>query len=451
MTRSTTRDATQRVLTSLSRGSFEKNDDTKLFPEVDIEMLADEKKTKVERFQEYGITSYPKKPSQGQGGEGQGGGNSSQDGGGAGGDSSQRQEKPAEILLSFLGAERTHAVIFRVDDRRFRLRNFDEGEMAVYDDQQQKVHIQRQRIYTRSQYKIEQRVIKDEPQEDGHGSSEKASRDQKKDASKRLSTMVMDKDTITIERTKPKDNGGGGGGGNGQSTSSGGEGLFQPGDVGGQQQQGQQQAKEPEVLKLTQIKCTETTISIETFKEDKPNTWAILDQGQDLPTITIATNRNSPDDTSKTCTWMILKDDQSNPTVTLATNIQQADDPSKTRTWVVLKDDQDTPVITIGINKDADQTQPKVWIELREEDNNERVTVAAKKKVQLQTPETGDPNTAVLCDDDKEKVLLGDLTANTPVAMRGSIDSKGHRIVAHVSPKVLVPEGAGGGGSGGNS
>jgi hypothetical protein len=163
---------------------------------------------------------------------------------------------------------------------------------------------------------------------------------------------------------------------------------------------------------------------------------------------------------------MILKDDESNPTVTLATNIQQANDPSKTRTWVVLKDDQSIPTITIGVNKDADQTQPKVWIELREEDNNETITVSsvnniiveaknniiveAKKKVQLQTPDQGAVNTAVVCDDQKGKVLVGDLSANTPVAMRGSIDSKGHRIVAHICPKVLVPEGSGGGGSGGN-
>jgi hypothetical protein len=45
--------------------------------------------------------------------------------------------------------------------------------------------------------------------------------------------------------------------------------------------------------------------------------------------------------------------------------------------------------------------------------------------------------------------LIGDQSANTPVAMRGSIDSKGHRIVAHVCSKVLVPEGSGGGGGGG--
>ena len=35
-----------------------------------------------------------------------------------------------------------------LDDRRYRLRNFQEGEVAIYDDQQQKVHLQRERIYT---------------------------------------------------------------------------------------------------------------------------------------------------------------------------------------------------------------------------------------------------------------------------------------------------------------
>jgi hypothetical protein len=45
------------------------------------------------------------------------------------------------------------------------------------------------------------RVIKDQPKMEGHGKDKEADRDQEKDKSRRWSTYVMDKDTITIERT----------------------------------------------------------------------------------------------------------------------------------------------------------------------------------------------------------------------------------------------------------
>lgn len=162
-----------------ARGCTHEADDTKLLQEVKVNFMKNETRDKVERPQNYGFTGYFRKAEYKNG----------------------QIEKCAEHFSHFMGGNRSFPVCEAVDDRRYRLRNFLEGETAVYDDQQQKVHIQRDRIYARSQYKVEMRVIKDQAKMEGHGKDKEADRDQQKDKSRRWSTMVMDKDTITIERT----------------------------------------------------------------------------------------------------------------------------------------------------------------------------------------------------------------------------------------------------------
>ncbi|MCP3653320.1 MAG: phage baseplate assembly protein [Herbaspirillum sp.] len=49
----------------------------------------------------------------------------------------------AELLSTFIGGNRDHPVIVVVGDRRYRLRGLQDGEMAIYDDQGQKVHLTR--------------------------------------------------------------------------------------------------------------------------------------------------------------------------------------------------------------------------------------------------------------------------------------------------------------------
>src|SRR5215471_12032325 len=170
-----------------ARGLVHKADDTTPMQELKANFLRNETREKIEHPQNYGFTSYCKEAEYDGGGGGAGGGGG---GGNGGGDSEEKEiKKAAEHFAQFMGGARSFPVVQNLDDRRFRLRNMDEGEVCVYDDQQQKVHIMRKRIYTRSQFKIEQRVVKDEPEADGHGRDPVASRDAKKDESKCLSTI----------------------------------------------------------------------------------------------------------------------------------------------------------------------------------------------------------------------------------------------------------------------
>ena len=189
--RSTPRDTGRRVLVSDARGIVTKTDDEKKLQELEIALLADENMTEVERFQQYGLTSYPKKPGNDPNSGDQ------QDGQQPGGGGQQQQQKDddkaAELIIMFVGGERTHAVVLNVDDRRFRLINLQEGEVALYDDQKQKVHIKRDMIETRTHKKQFFEVIEKQPKKN----------DEKKNdqEAKKLSWILMEQDKITIERT----------------------------------------------------------------------------------------------------------------------------------------------------------------------------------------------------------------------------------------------------------
>jgi phage gp45-like len=146
--RATTRDVAHRVYLALTRGVLMKADDNHLLQQTDIELFAEqEQKIACERFQEYGFSSYPiqqAQQQQGQGGAGgQGGGQSSNGGGNKG-----TYNHPAEIMLGCLNGIRNHAVVFHCDDRRHRLKNQQEGEVAIYDDQFQRVQLRRDQIWT---------------------------------------------------------------------------------------------------------------------------------------------------------------------------------------------------------------------------------------------------------------------------------------------------------------
>ncbi len=78
---------------------------------VQAQLLAEEVHDDVERIQEYGFTSVPK--------------------------------PGAEGVVVFVGGNRDHGLLIAVEDRRFRLKGLASGEVAVYDDQGQKVHLTR--------------------------------------------------------------------------------------------------------------------------------------------------------------------------------------------------------------------------------------------------------------------------------------------------------------------
>lgn len=97
------------------------NDGLKL-QSVQVELLDGEAQDDVERFQNYGVTSRPK------------------DG--------------AEAVIVCVGGLRSHAIAIVVDDRRFRLRQLEEGEVALYDDLGQVVYLKREGIMLSSPLKV---------------------------------------------------------------------------------------------------------------------------------------------------------------------------------------------------------------------------------------------------------------------------------------------------------
>ena len=81
---------------------------------LQITLMSDETDNDVERFEEYGLTSVP--------------------------------FTGAEAIALAVGGNPDHRIVIKVADRRHRLAGLVEGEVALYDDQGQKVHIKRNSI-----------------------------------------------------------------------------------------------------------------------------------------------------------------------------------------------------------------------------------------------------------------------------------------------------------------
>lgn len=92
---------------------------------LQIRLMADESKSDVEHFEPYGFTSHPK--------------------------------SGAEQVALFPDGDRSHGVVIVVADRRYRLQGLQAGEMAIHDDQGQKVHLTRDGIviYTPKKCRID--------------------------------------------------------------------------------------------------------------------------------------------------------------------------------------------------------------------------------------------------------------------------------------------------------
>lgn len=90
-----------RVLNMVARAVVDTIDDEKKIQLLQLKLLSGELRGEVERVQNYGFTSHPK----------------------AG----------AEAAVVFVGGSRDHGLVIAVDDRRYRLKNLESGEVAVYD------------------------------------------------------------------------------------------------------------------------------------------------------------------------------------------------------------------------------------------------------------------------------------------------------------------------------
>lgn len=97
----------QRVANMVARGNLERVDDAKKMQLVQLSLLESETRDEVERVQNYGFTSVP--------------------------------EQGAEAAVVFVGGKRDHGLVVAIDDRRYRVKNLESGEVAVYDKSGSKI------------------------------------------------------------------------------------------------------------------------------------------------------------------------------------------------------------------------------------------------------------------------------------------------------------------------
>lgn len=100
-----------RIRLALGRGIVRLVSDSGGIQTMQISLMANEVRSKIERFQEYGFSSHPK----------------------AG----------AEAAVIFMGGNRDHGIVIAVDDRRYRLKNLAEGEVALYTDEGDSIILKR--------------------------------------------------------------------------------------------------------------------------------------------------------------------------------------------------------------------------------------------------------------------------------------------------------------------
>lgn len=102
-----------RIMLMAARGVLKKTNDAGGLQTAQVGLLEDELRDKLERAQDYGFTSNPL--------------------------------PGAEATVLFLGGNRDHGIIIKMDDRRFRLKNLKGGEVALYTDEGDFIHFKRDR------------------------------------------------------------------------------------------------------------------------------------------------------------------------------------------------------------------------------------------------------------------------------------------------------------------
>lgn len=103
-----------RLANMLARGVVTATDGSTKLRTLQVKLLAGEVKDRMEHFEPYGFTSEVKPGS--------------------------------EPLAMFFDGDRSHGVVMQVADRRYRMTGMQSGEVAVYDDLGQSVHLTRSGI-----------------------------------------------------------------------------------------------------------------------------------------------------------------------------------------------------------------------------------------------------------------------------------------------------------------
>lgn len=115
------REMGNRVMMMFGRGVLRGVTDTGPRQQVQVELLKDELRDGLEHMQNYGFTSHP-----------------------LGGD----------VAVAFLGGNREQGIVLVVDDRRYRLALLP-GEVAIYDDQGNKIELLRDMVKITAVQKIQ--------------------------------------------------------------------------------------------------------------------------------------------------------------------------------------------------------------------------------------------------------------------------------------------------------
>ena len=103
--------AHRRIMNIMARGRVTKVDDSEGVQLHEVRLLKDEAKTRVERFQQYGLTSVPL--------------------------------VDTECVVLFPGGSREHGIILSVEDRQNRIRGMQPGEVCLYTDEGDYIALQR--------------------------------------------------------------------------------------------------------------------------------------------------------------------------------------------------------------------------------------------------------------------------------------------------------------------
>ena len=98
----------------LARGVVALSNSASKLQSLQLRLLAGEVKDQVEHLEPYGFTACPL------------------DG--------------AEALAGFIGGDRSHGVVIVVSDRRYRIQGLKSGEVAIYTDEGDKIHLKRGRV-----------------------------------------------------------------------------------------------------------------------------------------------------------------------------------------------------------------------------------------------------------------------------------------------------------------
>ncbi|NCB52961.1 MAG: phage baseplate assembly protein V [Clostridia bacterium] len=109
-----TKPVADRAALSIARAILRVVNDSLPIQAVQIDLLAGETRDKVERLQEYGFTSVPLPGCRG--------------------------------IALFIGGDRSHGAVIATDDNRYRKKGLASGEVAIYTDEGDSIHLKRGRI-----------------------------------------------------------------------------------------------------------------------------------------------------------------------------------------------------------------------------------------------------------------------------------------------------------------